>query len=285
MYKVDLILTLWDRSFGHIFYNRQIIPLVLQFINYPVNVIVQFDRPSPENYNHFKNLLENGVINKLTIPEPVSNHMPHNINYIFLQAFRHIESPWVIHFDGDMFFYRNGYGDWLPHFIRIIESRYRNIGAISHTMPYNHYNPIKKRFEPRKQSIQWVSTRFFLTEAETVLEAMDDSLRERDINFEGVMWQKRLFRLGLNCYTLPFNPDFLVVHINGLHQWTDNRWKEYENAVKNRNEILLKNISHSDWGDIAGNGEDIHVQEYWGHGTWQTEGNEGEMINLLEVYK
>jgi len=281
MYHVDLILTLWDRNSNYVTYNQQIIPKLMAFINYPTNTIVQLDRPTERTLNYFKKLKEQDVIQKLTIADPVPSHRPRDLNKIFLQAFKHVESEWVVHFDGDMFVYRKGHDNWLERFIRLIESRTHNIGAIWHTLPYNRYNHIRNVIEPRLQRSHHVSTRFFVTEAETVKEAWDWHLCEVDWSFEGMMYQKRLKRLGLISVAIPFNPDFLIVHIQGMNYWLHDSWDKYTRELEKSNPILLKNISNSNWGEIYGDGKDFTEREVWGYGSWQTNGNDGEMIQLL----
>lgn len=284
MYKVDLVLTLDDRD-GHPYYNRVVVPKLLSFINYPVNIIISLHKPLQETVDRFKKYQEDGIINKLHMWHDNIGHMPKDLNKVFVEAFSLIESEYVVHFDGDMFAYRKGYDNWLEKFIEIIERREHNVGAICHTNSYNRFSLVTQRVESRRQVINWVSTRFFVTKASMVRSGMNHPKLFLDwpetYAFEGAMYINGLHPEGLRPILIPFNPDFLIVHCLGMTYWQDKTWSEYEDALRNNNEILIQNIAHSDWGDLYGDGRDLYDRNTWGERAWETSGNDGEIIELL----
>lgn len=279
MYEVDLIITLWDRTEGHIVYNSQIIPKILEFVNYPCRVIVQIDQPTENNLRILNNLKNDGKIQEVHIANHPPDHRPRDINSIYIQAFKHIKNKWVIHFDGDMFLYRKGYDNWLEKFLQIIELRKYNIGAICHTAPRRKFS----KNDNNLLTIDLLSTRFFVTEAETVTPVLDEAFLESDITLELWMFRNRISFLDLKCTFIPFDPNFLILHIGELAWWKENSWSEYTQQIIDKNQILLKNIMYSDWADIYGDMRDITVPECWSYGWSRAIPDDEKFLSQLDI--
>lgn len=282
-YKVDLVLTLDDRE-GRPSYNREVITRIKRFVNYPVNLIVSLHNPLDSTLSLFEKHLAEGEISKLHTWRGDIQHSPKDINRVYVEAFSQIESEYVCHFDGDMFVFRRGYDDWLERFIRMIDIQDHNVAAICHTMPFNRRNAITGVLEPRRQKIQWISTRFFVADAPTVKSALHHPRLFVDwpetYAFEGAMYVNSVEPKGLVVLGIPFNPDFLIVHVLGMAHWNDDMWRKYEEELGKGNQTLLRNISHSDWGDLYGSGVDCE-QQWWGADSWSTSGNDGGTIDIL----
>lgn len=283
MYEIDLIITLWDRTEGHIIHNSQIIPKILQFVNYPCRVVVQIDQPTEKNFVILNSLKNEGKIHELYTANHPPDHRPRDVNSIYIQAFKYIRNKWVLHIDGDMFLYRKGYDNWLEKFIQIIEQQKYNIGAICHTAPRRKNDHIFRRNHDNILEIEWISTRFFVTRSETVISTLDDVFLESDIPLEMWMYRNRIYPSDIISTVIPFNPDFLILHIGELAWWKENSWDEYTQQIINKNEILLKNIMYSDWADLYGDMRDFTTPECWRLGWSRAITDNERFVSQLDI--
>lgn len=280
MSNVDLIITLWDRTEGHANYNSIIIPKILQFINYPCRVVVQIDQPTEKNWKILENLKNEGKIHELYGANHPPSHRPMDMNDIFFQAFDHIRSKYVVHVDGDMILYRRCHENWLQEFIDIIEHKKQGIAAICHSAPCRKDDMSFRKTYSRFMKLEWVSTRFFVTEAETIFAGLKKRSDMQSFNspLEGYLWKARLANTSidggpiihdedrLKSIVIPFDPDFLILHVEQLGSWKEDTYDKYIRELENRNEILLKNFLSSNFGDVLGENRDF--TEEWRSGIW-----------------
>jgi len=252
-HDIDLVITLDDRSGGHTAYNLQAIEKLMAFLNHPAHVIVSDDHPASSTRDHLNAMKDRGTIHELLYLDLDWNlSMTKRQNQVYNRVFALIKTPWVVHFDGDVFCYRQGHDDWVERFINIIESG--RAGAICHTAPAY-----------RDGAILWVSTRFFITSADAVRAAINPALNNMDHHFESDIYYKGL--AGKPSYLIPFNPTFLIIHILGASNWGPDHWNRYTQELRNGNRTLLDNIANSDWGDIHGDWSDCSVKDVWGWGS------------------
>lgn len=283
---VDLIITLWDRTEGHTNYNSVIIPRILQFVNYSCRVVVQIDQPSDKNWNILNNLKNEGKIHELYKADHPSEHRPIDINSIFFQAFSHIKSKYVMHIDGDMILYRRGHDDWLEKFIDIIEKKKQGIAAICHSAPCRRDDFSFRKTYTRFMKLEWVSTRFFVTEAETIKMALEKKDQIGNSPLEGWLWKIRLANTTidgiyggpifhdedrLKSIVIPFDPTFLIFHVEQLSGWKEDTYDRYIRVLngeegEEKRAILIKNFFASNFGDIDGFDRDF--TDEWKSGIW-----------------